>query len=86
MKEKGYRGKRGGERGDQLISMLDYLLMVDVSVVHPAELKMIKRASEQQGSAARAQDESKQRDHAAEGTLCYTFVPFSVESQLRLGV
>ena len=69
-----------------LISMLDDLLMVEVSCVHPAGQTARKKASEQEGAAAAARDKRKRKDHAQDGTPGNTFVPFSIESYGRLGV
>ena len=68
MRERGDKGY--GKRGDVLISMLDDLLMVDVSCIHPAGQKACKKASEQRGAAAAARDNRKRKDHAHDGTPC----------------
>ena len=73
-------GQGYGKRGDVLISMLDDLLMVDISCVHPAGQMARKKASEQEGAAAAAQDKRKRKDHAHGCTPGYMFVPFSVSS------
>jgi len=75
-----------GKRGDILISMLDDLLMVDISCVHPGGVTKRGIASKQAGAAAAARDKRKRKDHANDGTPGYTFVPFSVETYGRLGV
>jgi hypothetical protein len=67
--EKGY-----GKRGDGLISMLDDLLMVDISCVHTAGATMRAKASKQPGAAALAREQAKRRDHAKDGTPGYTWL------------
>jgi hypothetical protein len=86
MKEKEHGDKGYDKRGDVLISMLDDLLMVDVSIVHPAGATARKKASEQPGAAAAERDKRKRKDHGADGTPGYEFVPFSIESYGRLGL
>jgi hypothetical protein len=83
MKDKEPGDKGYGKRGDILISMLDDLLMVDISCVHPAGETMRGKASKQAAAAAIARDKAKLRDHARDGTPRYTFVPFSIETQHR---
>jgi hypothetical protein len=86
MKDKELGDKGYGKRGDILISMLDDLLMVDISCVHPAGETMRGKASKQAGAAATARDKAKRWDHAKDGTPGYTFVPFSIETYGQLGV
>jgi hypothetical protein len=86
MKDKVIGDKGYDKCGDILISMLDDLLMVDTSCVHPAGATMRGKASKQAAAAATARDKAKRRDHAKDGTPGYTFVPFSTETYGRLGV
>jgi hypothetical protein len=74
-----------GKRGDILLSTLDDLLNVDISIVHPASDTLRGKASKVMGAAAAARDEAKRNDHAKHGTKGYSFVPFSVESYGCLG-
>jgi hypothetical protein len=54
--------------------------------VLPAGEAIRVKASENTVAAATAKDEAKRRDHAKDGTLRYTFVPFSIKTYWRLGV
>jgi hypothetical protein len=74
-----------GQRGDVLVSTLDDLVNVDITVTHPASATMRGRASKVPGAAAKAAEDSKHRSHARDGTSGYRFVPFAVESYGRLG-
>jgi hypothetical protein len=65
--------------------MLDDLLMVDISCMHPAGVIMRTKASKQRADAVVAREQAKRRDHAKDGTPGYTFAPFSIESYGRLG-
>jgi hypothetical protein len=73
-----------GKRGDVLVSSLDDLLNVDITVTHPASYSMRSRASKEPGAAARVAEENKRRVHGA-NTSGHTFVPFAIESYGRLG-
>jgi hypothetical protein len=85
MKDKELGDKGHGKRGHILISVLDDLLMVDISCVHPTGGTMRGKKSKQ-AAAATARDKAKRRDHAKDGAPGYTFVPFSIETYGRLGV
>lgn len=74
-----------GRRGDILVSTLEDLLNVDVSVTHPAMHSVRIKASKTPGAAAEERDKAKKRYHEKNGTPGYSFVPFSVESYGRLG-
>jgi hypothetical protein len=86
MKDKEFGAKCYGNRDDILYSMLDDLVMVDVSCAHLAGETMWGMASNNVAALATAQDKSKRQDHAEHGTLSYTFIPFSIETYWRLGV
>jgi hypothetical protein len=85
MKDKELGDRVYGKRGHIRISMLDDILMVDISCVHRAGETMRGKASKQ-AAAATARDKAKRRDHAKDGAPGYTFVPFSIEAHGRLGV
>jgi hypothetical protein len=74
-----------GRRGDILVSTLEDLLNVDVSVTHPAMHSVRVKASKTPGAAAEERDKQKRRYHEKNGTPGYSFVPFSVETYGRLG-
>lgn len=74
-----------GKRGDILLSTLDDLINVDISITHPASATLRGKASRTPGAAAEARDKAKVRDHAKNGTPGYSFVPFSIETYGRLG-
>ena len=79
-------GDRGcGRKGDILVSTMEDLLNVDVSVTHPAGHSYRVGASKTPGAAAEERDKQKRRYHEQNGTPGYSFVPFSVESYGRLG-
>jgi hypothetical protein len=80
VRDSGYR-----QRGDVLVSTLDDLVNVDVTVTHPASATMRGRASKVFGAAAKAAEDSKHGSHARDGTSGYRFVPLAVESYGRLG-
>ena len=86
MKQKEIGDDGYGKRRDILISMLDNLLMVDTSCVHPGGVTKRGIASKRAGAAAESRDKRKRKDHAKDGTPGYTFVPFSIETYGRLGV
>jgi hypothetical protein len=69
-----------GQLGDVLVSTLDVLVNVNMTVAHPASATMRSRASMVPGAAAKAAEASKHRVHAHDGTGGYRFVPFAVES------
>jgi hypothetical protein len=69
------------QRGDVLVSTLDDLVNVDITVTHPASATMRSRASVDPGAAAKAAEANKHLVHACEGTSGYRFVPFAVGSE-----
>ncbi len=62
MKQKTYGDKGYGKRGDVLISMVDDLLMVDITCVHPAGATI-------RGKASRRQQQQQQESRASGGTM-----------------
>jgi hypothetical protein len=74
-----------GRRGDILVSTMEDLLNVDVSVTHPAMHSVRVKASKTPGAAAEERDKAKKRYHEKNGTPGYSFVPFSIETYGRLG-
>lgn len=73
-----------GRRGDILVSTMEDLLNVDVSVTHPAMHSVRVKASKTPGAAAEERDKAKKRYHEKNGTPGYSFVPFSIETYGRL--
>ena len=78
--DKGY-----GKRGDIICLLLDEILNVDLSMIHPAAQEYRAAAAKGPGEAAKIRDRQKRNDHAKEGNQGYTFVPFSIETYGRLG-
>ena len=78
--EKGY-----GKRGDILVTTMEDMLNVDISVIHPAGQSIREQACKNGGAAAKYRERQKRRDHEKNGTPGYQFIPFSVESYGRLG-
>ena len=74
-----------GRRGDILVSTMEDLLNVDVSVTHPAMHTVRVKASKTPGAAAEERDKQKRLYHQKNGTPGYAFVPFSIETYGRLG-
>jgi hypothetical protein len=81
VRDKGY-----GKHGDILISMLEYLLMVDISCVHPAEEAMQGRASKQASASPAGRDKAERGQHAKGGTPGCTLVQFNSNTHGKLGV
>ena len=74
-----------GKRGDVLVSTVDDLLNIDVTVVHPASSSMQSRASREPVMTASEAEKKKRHDHGV-GAVGHTFVPFAIETYGRLGV
>ncbi len=72
-------------RGDILVSTLEDLLNVDITVTHPAMQTVRVKASKTPGAAAEERAKAKRRYHEKHGTPGYQFVPFVVESYGMLG-
>jgi hypothetical protein len=74
-----------GRRGDILVSTMEDLLNVDVSVTHPAMHMVRVKASRTPWAAAEERDKANRYFHEKSSTPGYTFVLFSVETYGRLG-
>jgi hypothetical protein len=74
-----------GQRGDVLVSTLDDLVDIHITVTLAASATMRSRASMVPGAAAKAEEANKHFVHARDGTSGYRFVPFAVDSYVRLG-
>jgi hypothetical protein len=67
-----------GRRDDILVSTMEDLLSVNVSVTHPAMHTDRAKASKTPDAAAEERDKAKKRCHEKNGTPGYSFAPFSV--------
>jgi hypothetical protein len=85
LKDLRFRDVGYGKQGDILLSTLDDLLNVDISIVHPASDTLRGKAGKVMGAAAAVRDEAKRNDQAKHETKGYSFVPFRVESYGCLG-
>ena len=79
------RAQRDESRGDILMVMPDTLLVVDISVIHPAAETYRHGAATTAGHAAAARDRQKRTRYQQADPTGYDFSPFSVESFGRLG-
>ena len=85
LKNLGFGDPGYGKRGDVLVSTVDDLLNIDVTVVHPASSSMRSRVSREPGNTAREAEKKKRRDHGV-GAVGHTFVPFAIDTYWLLGV
>ena len=79
----GARMRQLGARGD-VMAVLQAVMALDVSVIHPAAPSHARRASCVDGAAATERDDFKRRKYAGNG-CAEAFIPLSVETYGRLG-
>jgi hypothetical protein len=72
-------------RGDILMVLPCGITISDISVIHPLSINTLPRAATTAGAAASHRDQQKRTAYARVEPNGYGFVPFSVESNGRLG-
>jgi hypothetical protein len=72
-------------RGGILVSTLDKLVDVDICITHPGCDTYRAAAAKQPGATAAKAEARKRKDHEKEGAKGFSFAPFCIESDGRLG-